>query len=150
MPHLGETKARLFPEKYQFRMAPLVLCCHLGKKGDLPLITSLILRGERAGLVFPRALEKPWKVLFCWHFPPPHFPTNDPSSQTSALISVARALSCLLRQKGALVGMDSVGSRGKKANRKRNISSQPGNGNHGQAVLPSVPAKNLVASSKPS
>lgn len=120
-------------------MAPLVPCCHLGKEGDLsykPLITSLILRRERAGLVFPLALEKPWKVFFCWHFPPPHFPTNDPSSQTSALISVARVLSCLLRQKGALVGMDSVGSRGKKPIGKETFHPSLGTETTGKLCFP--------------
>lgn len=66
----------------------------------------------------------------------PHFPTNVPSPQTSAVISVARVLSCLLRQKGALVGMDSAGSRGRKASRKRKSASQPGNGKPKQAVSP--------------
>lgn len=63
---------------------------------------SLILKGEK-GLVFFFALEKRWKVFFCWHFPPSHFPTNDPSSQTSILISVARVLSCLHEQRGLLL-----------------------------------------------
>ena len=71
---------------------------------------------------FPLALEKHWKV-FLLAF------TNDPGPQTSVVISVARVCSCLFRQKGAVVGVGSVASRGRKANQKRNISSQPGNGN---------------------
>lgn len=80
---------------------------------------------------FPLALEKHWKVFFCWQCPPSYFPTKKPPALTSVVIAVARVLSCLLRQKGALVGVGSVGSRGRKANQKRTISSQPGNESQG-------------------
>lgn len=73
-----------------------------------------------------------WKH-FLLTFLLPHFHISVPNPQ----LSVAPQLpghSCLLRQKGAFVGMDSIGSRGRKASWKRNSASQPGNGNQGQTV----------------
>lgn len=131
---------------------PFLRSCHSGKEGDLSLPTSSCLsdsKNRKHWFIFPSCFGKTFPNVFLLAFPSPHFPTNDFSPQTSVVISVARVLSCLFRQRGLLLARIQLEAGEEKPVGKETFHPSLGTETKSRLCFFSVPAKNLITPSKP-